>query len=150
MNVKFVQTFCMSLYLLHHVQLRAFFKLPHPVTQLLQLYYQPFSSTQQLLLSFLLGLLHHLERDITIQNHFILNRIDQQDIRQKQEHYLIIEFKDMEDILWPAKDSGIQLQILRLKHVGIQEVLQSAVGFLSEHKVVVYGVSDDLRWLKYI
>lgn len=53
--------------------------------------------------------------------------------RQTQEHYLITEFKDMEDFLWPEKDSRIKLQILWVNDVDIQEVNESTVGFLSEH-----------------
>lgn len=54
--------------------------------------------------------------------------------RQTQEHYLITEFKNMEDVKRPEKDSRIKLQVLWLNNVNIQEVDQSAVGFLSKHK----------------
>ncbi len=37
-------------------------------------------------------------------------------------HYLITEFKDLEDFLWPEKDSRIELYILWLHGVDIQEV----------------------------
>lgn len=63
--------------------------------------------------------------------------------RQTQEHYLITEFKVMEDVFWPAKDSRIKLQILWLNDVDIQEVNHSAVSLLSEHSLVVNDVMKE-------
>lgn len=45
--------------------------------------------------------------------------------QQTQEHYLLTKVKDLEDFLWPEKDSQIKLQILWLNDMDIQEVDQS-------------------------
>ncbi len=68
--------------------------------------------------------------------------------RQTREHYLITEFKDMEDFLRPQKDSRIKLHIFWLNDVDIQEVDQSTVGFLSEYQCTQCGgnyVRIDIR-----
>lgn len=65
--------------------------------------------------------------------------------RQTWEHYLFIEFEDMEDVFGPEKDSRIELQIFWLNDMDIQEVDQSAVGFLSEHNVVVNDNRNVIR-----
>lgn len=53
------------------------------------------------------------------------------------EHYLVAEFKDLEDFPRPQKDSRIKIYILWLKDVDIQEVVQSAAGILSEHEWII-------------
>lgn len=121
----------MMVYLLHHIQLRAMWELLYPASQLFQLYHQSLSFSKKLLLSFLLGRLHHLENDIAVQNQVIfLKKNVIYCCLQTQGHYLITELKDMEDFLRPDKDDRIKVQILWLNDVDIQEVDQSAVGFL--------------------
>lgn len=65
----------MTLYLLHHFQIRAKWEFLNSVSQLFKLYQQFFSLGNQLIFSFLFGLLHYLENNRTIQDQIIHKKI---------------------------------------------------------------------------